>query len=51
MVTNGTICRVLSMPTDYYTVSEFIDAVGSEMVKMLPLVSITIEEDYVKFNV
>ena len=51
MVTNGTIRRVLSMPTYYYTFSEFIDAVGSEMVKMLLLVSMTIEEEYVKFNV
>ena len=51
VVTNGTIRRVLSMPTYYYTFSEFIDAVGCEMVKVFPLVSITIEEEYVKFNV
>ena len=51
VVTNGTIRRVLSMPTYYYTFSEFIDAVGSEMVNVLPLVSMTIEEEYVKFNV
>ena len=42
VVTNGTIRRVLSMPTYYYTFSEFIDAVGCEMVKMLPLVSMMI---------
>ena len=42
VVTNDTIRRVLSMPTDYYTFSEFIDAVGCEMVKMLPLVSMMI---------
>ena len=51
VVTNGTIRRVLSMPTYYYTFSEFIDAVGSEMVNVLSLISITIEEEYVKFNV
>ena len=39
------------MPTYYYTFLEFIEAVGSEMVNVLPLVSITIEEEYVKFNV
>ena len=50
-MTNGTIRRVLSMPTYYYTFSEFIDAVGSEMVNVLSLISITIEEEYVKFNV
>ena len=42
VVTNGTVRRVLSMPTYYYTFSEFIDAVGCEMVKMLPLVSMMI---------
>ena len=51
MVINGTIRRVLSMPTYYYTFSEFIDAVGSEMVNVLSLISITIEEEYVKFSV
>ena len=51
MVTNGTIRRVLSMPTYYYTFSQFIDAVGSEMVNVLHLVSMMIEEEYVKFNV
>ena len=51
MVTNDTVRHVLSMPTDYYTFSQFIDAVGSEMVKVLPLVSMTIEEEYEKFNV
>ena len=39
------------MPTYYYTFSEFIDAVGSEMVNVLSLISITIEEEYVKFSV
>ena len=35
----------------YDTFSEFIEAVGSEMVKVLPLISMTIEEEYVRFNV
>ena len=39
------------MPTYYYTFSQFIDAVGSEMVNVLHLVSMMIEEEYVKFNV
>ena len=51
MVTNDTVRHVLSMPTYYYTFSEFIDAVGCEMVKVLPLISMTIEEEYVKFSV
>ena len=51
VVTYDTVRHVLSMPTGYYTFSEFIDAVGSEMVNVLPLVSMTIEEEYVKFNV
>ena len=51
VVTNDTVRHVLSMPTDYYTFSEFIEALGSEMVNVLPLVSMTIEEEYVKFNV
>ena len=42
VVTNDTIRHVLSMPTGYYTFSEFIDAVSCEMVKMLPLVSMMI---------
>ena len=42
VVTNYTVRHVLSMPTGYYTFSEFIDAVGCEMVKMLPLVSMMI---------
>ena len=51
VVTNDTVHHVLSMPTYYYTFSEFIEAVGSEMVNVLPLVSMTIEEEYLKFNV
>ena len=51
MVTNDIVRHVLSMPTGYFTFSEFIEAVGSEMVNVLPLVSMTIEEEYVKFNV
>ena len=51
VVTNDTVHHVLSMPIYYYTFSEFIEAVGSEMVNVLPLVSMTIEEEYVKFNV
>ena len=30
MVTNGTTRYVLSIPTDYYTYLEFIEAVGSD---------------------
>ena len=51
VVTNNTVCHVLSISTGYYTYLEFIEAVGSEMVKVVPLVSMTIEEEYVKFNV
>ena len=50
-MTNDTVRHVLSMPTDYYTFFEYIEAVDSEMVNVLPLVSMTIEEEYVKFNV
>ena len=41
---------MLTLPTGYYTFSEFIEAVGVEMVKVLPLVSMTIEDDHVRFN-
>ena len=51
VVTNGTTSYVLSMPTGYYTFSEFIEAVGVEMVKVLPLVSVTISEDHASFNI
>lgn len=46
VVTNGTVRHVLSIPTGYYSYLEFIEAVGSETVKVLPLVSMTIEEEY-----
>ena len=39
------------MPTRYYTFLEFIEAVGSEMVMVLSIVSMTIEDKCVKFNV
>ena len=42
--------HVLTMPTEYYTFFEFIEAVGVAMVKVLPLISMTIEDDYVRFN-
>ena len=42
---------VLSMFTEYYTFLGFIEAVGSEMVKMLSIISMMIEEEYVTFNV
>ena len=52
VVTNGTVCHVLSMPQGYYyTFSKFIEAVCSEMVNVLPFVSMTIEDKYVTFNV
>ena len=47
VVTNGTDSCVLILPSGYYTFSEFIEAVGNEMVKVLPHTSMTIEEDHV----
>ena len=46
VVTNGTVRHVLSMSTGYCSYLEFIEAVGVETVKVLPLVSMTIEEEY-----
>ena len=43
--------HVLSMFTGYYSFLKFIEAAGSEMVKVLSLVSIMIENEYVTFNV
>ena len=51
VVTNSTTSHVLSMPTRYYTFLEFIEAVGSEMVMMLSIVSMKIEKECVTFNV
>ena len=51
VVTNDTMSYVLSMFTEYYTFLGFIEAVGSEMVKVLSIVSIMIENEYVTFNV
>ena len=50
VVSNGTESHVLLLPIGYYTFSEFIEVVGAEMVKVLPLVSMTIEDDHVRFN-
>ena len=50
VVTDGRDSHVLTMPTGYYTFSEFIEAVGTEMVKVLPLILMTIEDDHVRFN-
>ena len=44
MVTNDETFHVLSMSIGYDLYLEFIDTVGSEMVKVLPLVLMTIEE-------
>ena len=51
VVTNGTERHVLSIPTGYYTYLEFIEAVGTELNKVITTISITIEDKYVKFNV
>ena len=52
VVTNGTVRFVLSMSTGYNTYLEFIEAVGSEMMKVLTIISMTIiEEEYMKLNV
>ena len=51
VVTNGNDSHMLTLPTGYYTFTEFIEAVGAEMVKVLPLISMTIEDDHVRFNV
>ena len=50
VVTNSTTSHVLSMSTGYYTFLEFIEAVSSEMVMMLSIVSMMIEEENVKLN-
>ena len=50
MVTNDETFHILSMSIGYYLYLEFIDVVGSEMVKVIPLVLMTIEEEYVKLN-
>ena len=50
VVTDSRDSHVLTMPTIYYTFSEFIEAVGIDMVKVLPLISMTIEDDHVRFN-
>ena len=50
VVSDGADSHVLILPTGYYTFSEFIEAVGNEMVKVLPLISMTINEDHVRFN-
>ena len=39
------------MPTGYYTFLEFIESIGREMVKVLSIVSMKIEKEYVTFNV
>ena len=51
-MTNDEISQVVSMPTGYYTFSEFIDAVGVEIVKVLPFVSMTFDDDHehARFN-
>ena len=51
VVSNGTERHVLSIPTGYYTYLEFIEAVGTELNKVITTISITIEDKYVKFNV
>ena len=51
MVTNDHVRHVLSMLTGYFTFSEFIEALGSEMVNVLPLVLMTIEKEYVKYDI
>ena len=50
VVTDGRDSHVLTMPTGYYTFFGFIEAVGVEIVKVLPLISMTIEDDHVRFN-
>ena len=42
VVSDGTYSHMLTLPTGYYTFSEFIEAVGNEKVKVLPLVSMMI---------
>ena len=39
------------MFSEYYTFLEFIEAVGSEMLKVFSIVSMMIENEYVTFNV
>ena len=51
VVIKGTVLLVLSISTGYYTYLEFIEAVSSEMAKVLPLVSMMIEKEYVTLNI
>ena len=47
----GTVLFALLIPTGFYTNLEFIEAVSSDMVKVLSLVLITIEDMFAEFNV
>ena len=48
VVTNSTTSHVLSMPTGYYTLLEFIVIVNNEMLNVLSIVSMKILKEYVK---
>ena len=39
------------MPTGYYTLLEFIEAVNNEMLNVLSIVSMKILKEYVKYNI
>ena len=50
VVSNGSNSYTLVVPTGYYTFTEFYEAVGREMVKVIPLVRMRIHTEYIEFQ-
>ena len=50
VVTNGSASHVLSIPTGYYTFTEFIESVSVELNKHVSTPSITLVDEYAQFN-
>ena len=50
VVTNGSMSHVLSIPSGYYTFTEFIESVSVELNKHVSTPSITLHTEYAQFN-
>ena len=50
VVTNGTISHVITIPSAYYTFTQFYEAVGTELIKVIPITRMKIHTEYIEYE-
>lgn len=50
VVTNGSVSHVITIPSAYYTFTQFYEAVGTELNKVIPITRMRIHTEYIEYE-